>query len=74
VCELPSLGRNTDFAKLSEKRVTTAVRKVLREQYQKDPAYVEVSCSAFFHEGKWHGDCRVKEKSLTYLIFIPNRR
>jgi hypothetical protein len=60
------LGKNIAFGGLTEKRVSKAVRQVLREKYGCD--LVEVSCSAEFVGGLWKGSCLIDGHRFDYRI------
>jgi hypothetical protein len=64
---LMGLGVVTNLALLSEKRVTTAVRKDLRKHY--GPENVEVSCGAKLAEGRWRGRCKIHYEPFAYEIY-----
>jgi hypothetical protein len=64
--EIPGLGRNQAFPRLSEKRVTKAVREALRGKY--GDHRVTVSCSAMFKKGEWVGACEIDSAAQAYKI------
>lgn len=64
--EIPGVGANRRFGKLSQKRITKAVRKALRQEY--GSARVEVSCSAIFDRGFWIGKCRIGGTPYSYQL------
>lgn len=64
--EIPGLGNIVQFSSLSEKRITKAVRKILREYYGYNN--VEVSCSATFRNGVWTGVCSINGYEYSYEI------
>ncbi len=64
--KITGLGRNVAFAHLSEKRITTFVRKLLRGLYGLEN--VNVSCSATYKNGTWAGFCRIRDDSCQYEI------
>ena len=61
---IPGLGRHQEFALLSEKRVTKAVRAKLREHFRS----VEVSCSAVLVRAEWKGNCRLEDVQWPYRV------
>ena len=61
---IPGLGKNQEFARLSEKRVTKAVRAKLREHFQD----VQVSCSAILAGAEWIGECRLEHVPHRYRV------
>ena len=61
---IPGLGRHQDFSRLSEKRVTKAVRGKLREHFRA----IEVSCSAVLVGASWTGDCRIETVRYRYRV------
>ena len=63
---IPGLGSRVALNRLSQKRVTVAVRKILRERF--DHTHVEVSCSASFQNGVWTGRCRIDDKRYSYTV------
>jgi hypothetical protein len=64
--EIPGLGKIVKFSSLSAKRITKAVRNILREDYNYDS--VEVSCSAVFRNGVWTGFCSINGHKFSYEI------
>lgn len=64
--ELPGLGKNKSISKLSEKRITTAVRENLRLKY--GYSNVNVTCSANFLNGIWKGKCKIYNEWFNYEI------
>jgi len=52
--QLPGLGKTKPIRKLSEKRITSAVRDALRKQLPN--VSVRVSCSASYSGNKWTGE------------------
>lgn len=63
---IPGLGRIRDLSKLSQKRITKAVREKLRESYSTDE--VEVSCTAVFNGTSWTGSCKIDEVPYPYRV------
>ncbi len=61
------LGRIKPLSSLSRKRVTVAVRDILRDKY--GPKKVTVSCEAEWHSGRWIGTCRIASKQLSYEVW-----
>ena len=62
---LDGLGRNQNFPNLSEKRVTKAVREILRGHYRDR---VAVSCDAAFERGEWVGACEIDSAAHSYSV------
>lgn len=62
--QIQALGLRKPLAKLSIKRVTTAVRKYLR--VQKFAAVV--SCDAVWVNGSWHGTCTLGNVSHPFQV------
>lgn len=63
---LAGLGRNRSIRKLSQKRITKAVRQQLRERY--GPPNVEVSCKAKLASDGWRGSCKIYQADFDYEI------
>ena len=51
---------------LSEKTITTKIRKYLRSIY--GPRNVIVSCKAYLNNGRWIGKCKVNGVQYTYVV------
>jgi hypothetical protein len=64
--DIPTLARNKSFFKLSEKRITKAVRDALRRHYGDDR--VRVSCSASLANGVWKGVCWIDGVKESYQL------
>lgn len=63
---MPGLGRHQHFDNLSEKRISKAVRKLLRDVY--GFCDVQVTCAAEFIEGTWHGKCQIDGAAFGFQI------
>jgi hypothetical protein len=63
---IPGLGKVRSLQRLSQKRITKAVREELRAQY--GYAKVEVSCTSCFKDGHWEGSCAILGKPYIYDI------
>jgi GTP cyclohydrolase I len=63
---IPGLGSHRPFRKLSQKRITKAVREALRKEYGSEN--VEVSCSATHYQGIWKGTCRIGRTCYSYRL------
>ena len=61
---IPGLGKHQEFSRLSEKRVTKAVRAMLREHFQT----IEVSCSASLVGAMWTGECLIEDVPYPYRV------
>ncbi len=61
---IPGLGKHQEFSRLSEKRVTKAVRGKLREHFPK----VKVSCAASLVGEIWTGECRIEDVPCPYRV------
>ncbi len=68
---LIGLGAVRQLLKLSEKRITTVVRKTLRKHY--GPENVEVCSQAELVSNRWRGECTVHGESLVYEIYEGRR-
>ena len=64
--DIPGLARHRAFDKLSQKRITKAVRDTLRAKYGTDN--VEVSCTAVWKQGMWTGDCWINGEKCLYRV------
>jgi len=64
--DLPGLGKNKPFLKLSKKRITAAALEVLRNKYGCEN--VGVSCSPKIISGKWQGKCWIKQIEHQFII------
>lgn len=65
--EIPGLGRYKPLRELSEKRITKAVRQVLRKEF--GFANVTVSCDATSNDSDtWLGECTVEGINFQYRI------
>lgn len=63
---LQDLGKIVTFCKLSEKRITRAVRNKIREDFKN--LNISVSCSANFKSNKWEGICWIDDIEYQYEI------
>jgi hypothetical protein len=63
---LPSLGKNTPFSKLSEKRVSRCVREeALRPHYKN---VRNVTCIPRFDGTCWRGECEIDGRQEKFWI------
>lgn len=62
--QLTGLGRRVSFNDLSQKRVTTCVRTVLRAFLEN----VKVSCSAKYVNGQWIGTLNIDNIQYQYVV------
>lgn len=65
--DLPGLGKIGALLSLSEKRVSKAVRKELRDRYGFDA--VEVACNPIRYSDEWRGTCKISGELFAYKIF-----
>ncbi len=64
---LPTLGQVKALADLSEKRVTKAVRQVLRTRFGRHN--VEVTCKAIqARRSIWTGLCKINGQRYCYIV------
>ncbi len=63
---VPGLAVNKLLPVLSAKRITVAVRKVLRHAY--GTSAVEVACHAELEDGTWRGRCRINGEQFTFEL------
>lgn len=64
--DISGLARNKALDTLSQKRITKAVREMLRAKYGFDN--VEVSCTAVLKQGMWTGDCWINGEQCLYRV------
>ncbi|MCX6821991.1 MAG: hypothetical protein NTW30_04405 [Candidatus Aenigmarchaeota archaeon] len=64
--ELPGLAKIQTFSKLSQKRITRAVRKKLREKY--GDRNCEVSCGVEFSNSIWNGKCKINNMEYDFRV------
>jgi hypothetical protein len=62
---LVGLGKIRGLEKLSQKRITKAVREELRRNY--GLSHVAVSCDATLASDGWHGSCTIHDKDFEYM-------
>ena len=65
--KINGLGRNSK-KKLSQKRITAAARKKLKELFNNDN--IKVSCSACFINDRWIGYFFINKIIIEYEIFL----
>jgi len=64
--DIPGLARHRAFDKLSQKRITKAVRDTLRAKYGTNN--VEVSCAAVWKQGMWTGHGWINGEMCLYRV------
>ena len=62
------LGKKKILQQLSEKRITQAVRKTLRAQYEPKHMKVVVSCHAVLSDKQWRGKCCIHGQFYVWTI------
>jgi hypothetical protein len=65
-CPIAGLGKVRPLQKLSQKRITMAVREALREESGKSA--VNVTCGAECVEGTWKGKCSINGEEFIFHI------
>jgi len=64
--DIPGLGRNQPFPRLSKKRVTRAVREELYYRYGSEN--VVVACDAMCTPEEWQGACTIAGEQFSYKV------
>jgi hypothetical protein len=64
--QIDGLGRRKPLRELSDKRITMAVRQVLRKQFGFDN--VMVPCATLQRDGTWVGECLLDEVKFNYRV------
>lgn len=64
--DIPGLARNRKFSALSQKRVTKAVREILRDHYGDER--IRVSCTVDLNYGMWEGICWIDGIRQSYQL------
>lgn len=65
--QFPKLGTNKQLNQLSDKTVTTSVRRALRKIFGLNN--ISVSCSATYINGMWHGSCRINGNQYQWEVY-----
>jgi hypothetical protein len=63
---MEGLGRNRGILRLSQKRVSKAVREALRRQFGEPN--ISVSCTPELVSDGWHGECEIYKRKCRYKI------
>lgn len=62
--QFPRLGRSKPLSQLSEKTVSSAVRRALRNNFQQ----VQVVCAVQYQNGAWQGNALINGTIYSYTV------